>query len=266
MPLRRQQRLAPAATARARAPPRARSSPKPSTRVSTRLTLPSRIATRSPKQKAAIAAAVERPMPGSSASAAALRGKSPPCSATTDLRAAVQVARAAVVAEAAPQREHVVERRGGERAHVGKAGQEARVVVEHRRHLRLLQHDLRQPDAVRVAAALPGQVVAAVLALPRDHLRGEAPPRRGAPASAGSAARRRPPDRLGAARCGDAVVSARRQIAVAVAAAAQCRPAWLAHARRRGAASARPASRGRRCAGRARRPRPGCAPASRAGA
>src|SRR5437773_2488696 len=61
----------------------ARSPSNPSARVSTRLTLPSRIATRSPKQNAAIAAAVERPMPGSWASASLLAGKRPPCSATT---------------------------------------------------------------------------------------------------------------------------------------------------------------------------------------
>ena len=52
----------------------------PNTRHSTRLTLPSRIATRSPQAKAAIAAAVERPMPGSPAIAAALCGNAPPCS------------------------------------------------------------------------------------------------------------------------------------------------------------------------------------------
>ncbi len=46
------------------APALPRSPSKASTRDSTRLTLPSRIEIRSPKQKAAIAAAVERPMPG----------------------------------------------------------------------------------------------------------------------------------------------------------------------------------------------------------
>ena len=30
-----------------------------------------------------------------------------------------------------------------------------------RRHLRLLQHDFRQPDAVSIARPLPGQIVAA---------------------------------------------------------------------------------------------------------
>ena len=49
----------------------------------TRFTLPSRIAARSPQANAAIAAAVDSPMPGSSASAAAEPGKRPPCRSTT---------------------------------------------------------------------------------------------------------------------------------------------------------------------------------------
>jgi hypothetical protein len=55
----------------------------PNCRASTRLTLPSRIGARSSKQNAAIAAAVERPIPGSCASPRALRGNSPPSAATT---------------------------------------------------------------------------------------------------------------------------------------------------------------------------------------
>ena len=107
-------------------------------------------------------------MPGSRASASLLAGNSPPCSATTSCGAAMQVARAAVVAEPAPGGQHVVERRRGERAHVGKSRQEALVVAEHRRHLGLLQHDLGQPDAVRIARALPRQPVPAVHPLPVD--------------------------------------------------------------------------------------------------
>jgi hypothetical protein len=48
---------------------------------------------RSPKQNAAIAAAVERPMPGRAAGPALVVGKAPPCSRATTLRAAMQVAR-----------------------------------------------------------------------------------------------------------------------------------------------------------------------------
>ena len=107
----------------------ARSASKPSTRVSTRLTLPSRMATRSPKQNEAIAAAVERPMPGSVCSACALRGKLAAVQRHHLLGAAVQVARPAVVAQAAPQGQHLVQWRGGQRRHIRKAREEARVVA-----------------------------------------------------------------------------------------------------------------------------------------
>ena len=80
-------------------------------------------------------------------------------------RGVVQVARAAVVAEAGPQREYVVIGSGGEAFDIGKAGEEARVILQDGGDLRLLQHDFREPDAVGVVA-LPGQVVAAVAGLP----------------------------------------------------------------------------------------------------
>ena len=76
--------------------------------------------------------------------------------------------RAPVVAQAAPQREHASIGARGERAHVGKRREEAHVVRQHRRDLRLLQHDLGQPDAIRIARVLPREIVAAVRALPRD--------------------------------------------------------------------------------------------------
>jgi hypothetical protein len=157
------------------APASARSPPNASTRASTRLTLPSRIATRSPNENAAIAAAVERPMPGQRREPLARARELGAVLGDDRLRGAMQVAGPAVVAEPAPEREHVVERRRGERAHVGKAGDEALEVAEHGRDLRLLQHHLGEPDAVRIAA-LPGQPVAAVLALPVDDAAGE--PRR----------------------------------------------------------------------------------------
>ena len=138
----------------------------PRWRASTRFTLPSRIAARSPNANAAMAAAVERPMPGSVAMVRASRGKRPSCLPDDHLRRRVQMMRAPVVAEAAPQLEHAVDRRGGERADVGKRGQKALVVRNDRRHLRLLQHDLREPDPIRIARALPREVVPAVRALP----------------------------------------------------------------------------------------------------
>jgi hypothetical protein len=70
----------------------------------------------------------------------------------------------------APSRPRPAPRRGGQ---IGKAGEEARVVGDHRRHLRLLQHDFGQPDAVGIARVLPGQVVAAVARVPGDQPPGE---------------------------------------------------------------------------------------------
>ena len=161
------------------------------------------------------------------------------------LRAAVQVARAAVVAQAAPQRQHVVQRRGGQRGHVGKALQEARVVVQHRGHLRLLQHDLGQPDAVRVARVLPGQALAAELPAPAQHaLRDVAAPA-GISArccSSGAAARR---------RSAAAQPPCRRRRACAGGAAPARPSSRSAPLQRRPGAC--PAARPRRCAAPARR-------------
>src|SRR5229473_800931 len=80
----------------------------------------------------------------------------------------MQVARAGVVAEAAPEPQHLVLVRRSERLQVGKAGQEALVVGNDRRHLRLLQHHFGEPDAVGIPRALPGKSLAPVTALPGD--------------------------------------------------------------------------------------------------
>ena len=89
------------------------------------------------------------------------------------LRAGVQIARPAVIAKAAPQGEHFVDRGCGQGGEGRKTLEKARVIADHRGHLGLLEHDLRQPDAVRIAGVLPGQVVAAVGALPGDDAGGE---------------------------------------------------------------------------------------------
>ncbi|CCF97337.1 hypothetical protein RSK60_2030013 [Ralstonia solanacearum K60] len=90
-----------------------------------------------------------------------------------DLRAAVQIARAGVVAQARPGGHHVVRGRRGQRPHGREPLDEARVVAQHRRHLRLLQHDLRQPHAIGIAGVLPRQVMAAMAPLPGNHADGE---------------------------------------------------------------------------------------------
>ena len=74
------------------------------------------------------------------------------------LRALLEVARARVVAEPGPRGEHVVERRGRERGHRRKLRHPALPVRDHRRDARLLQHDLADPDRVRIARAAPRQI------------------------------------------------------------------------------------------------------------
>ena len=83
----------------------------PNTRANTRLTLPSMMAARVPLENAEMAAAVERPMPGSSASSSGIAGEHAVVFRHHALGALVQVARARVVAQAAPLRHHVFDRR-----------------------------------------------------------------------------------------------------------------------------------------------------------
>jgi hypothetical protein len=72
--------------------------------------------------------------------------------------AAVQVAGAAVVAEPGPVGEHVVERGVGQALHRREAAHPALPVRDDGGHPGLLQHDLRDPDRVRVAAPAPRQI------------------------------------------------------------------------------------------------------------
>lgn len=84
------------------------------------------------------------------------------------LRARPQVARPRVVAEPRPRREHVVERRPRERGHRREPRHPALPVRDHRGDAGLLQHDLADPDRVRIARAAPRQVTLD-LAIVRDH-------------------------------------------------------------------------------------------------
>ncbi|EEF27205.1 conserved hypothetical protein, partial [Ricinus communis] len=86
------------------------------------------------------------------------------------LRALVQVACPRVVAQAAPLRHHFLDRRRRQVAQRGEARQEARVIAQHGGHLRLLQHDFRQPDQIGVAGVLPGQRMAAMHLLPANQV------------------------------------------------------------------------------------------------
>ena len=80
----------------------------------------------------------------------------------------MQVMRATVVAEAAPELEHAIDGSRGERADLRVCREKPLVVRNDGRHLRLLQHDLGEPDAIGIARALPREVVAAVRLLPRN--------------------------------------------------------------------------------------------------
>ena len=84
------------------------------------------------------------------------------------LRTGVEAAGARVVAEAGPRGEHVVERRRRERGHRGKPRHPALPVGDHRGHAGLLQHDLADPDRVRIAGAAPRQVAPHAREVARD--------------------------------------------------------------------------------------------------
>ncbi len=71
---------------------------------------------------------------------------------------AVQIARAAVIAEAGPMAQNRVGARAGKIADCGEALEESPVVGNHRGNARLLQHDLGDPHAVRVARRAPVQI------------------------------------------------------------------------------------------------------------
>ena len=107
----------------------------------------------SAKAMLATAPAVYGPKPGSARSASSDAG-SPPWRASAARAAARRFRHARVVAEAAPEREDLVVLRGRERLERGEPREEALVVRDDRRDLRLLQHHLRDPDAVRVRAVL----------------------------------------------------------------------------------------------------------------
>src|SRR5882672_5429911 len=89
------------------------------------------------------------------------------------LRSGVQITGPRVVAQPAPQRQDIVERRCRERLHAGKTRKEAPVVRNNGGNLGLLQHDLGEPDAVGIARPLPRQVVAPVTGLPAHQPAGQ---------------------------------------------------------------------------------------------
>jgi len=70
----------------------------------------------------------------------------------------LQAAGAGVVAQTSPQLKQLLSRGHGNRAKVRQLGHPALEIRYHRRHLRLLQHDLGNPDGIRIGGATPGEV------------------------------------------------------------------------------------------------------------
>ena len=97
------------------------------------------------------AAAVYGPTPGQR------RQIGRPAGLGDDRRRPLQRQRAAVVAEPAPQRQHVARRRVRQRVHRREARQPALVVRHHAQRLRLLEHHLAHEQRVRVARRAPRQ-------------------------------------------------------------------------------------------------------------
>ena len=90
-----------------------------------------------------------------------------------DARRRVQQMCTPVISQPAPVFEDPFDRRRRQRVDIGKGRKETLVIGNDRRHLRLLQHDLRQPDAIRVPRVLPREVLAAGTAVPGDEARRE---------------------------------------------------------------------------------------------
>ena len=83
----------------------------------------------------------------------------------------LQVAGACVVPQPGPEAQDFIQRCAGERGNVREAGKESRVVRQDGGDLRLLQHDLGDPDSIRSRVPLPRQVVPAVFLSPGEQRR-----------------------------------------------------------------------------------------------
>ncbi|MNC94744.1 hypothetical protein D3C83_116770 [compost metagenome] len=64
----------------------------------------------------------------------------------------MQIAGPRVISQSAPQGQDLVFVRGSQAGNAGKAVDEPQEIGNHRRDLRLLQHDFRQPDAIGIGA------------------------------------------------------------------------------------------------------------------
>jgi len=81
-------------------------------------------------------------------------------------RASVQIAGASVIAEPGPDLQHFLERRRGERADARPALEEFGVIGQNRADPRLLQHDLGEPDPIRIRALAGARAPRQLAAMP----------------------------------------------------------------------------------------------------
>ncbi len=85
--------------------------------------------------------------------------------AQRSFRRLMHSARAMVIAEAAPCRQHRTLASRGQHLHRRKTLHETRIVIQHGSHTRLLQHDFGNPNSIGIAIAAPWQL-AAMLVIP----------------------------------------------------------------------------------------------------
>ena len=69
----------------------------------------------------------------------------------------LQIAHAGIIAKALPQLCQAIFLAGRKRGDIGQLRQKAHVIPLHGLHARLLKHDLRQPDVIRLAILPPRQ-------------------------------------------------------------------------------------------------------------
>ena len=86
------------------------------------------------------------------------------------LRRPVQHASPTVIAQPAPQRQNILLIRLGQRLHRRKPCQECVIALDHHSDPRLLQHDLRHPDRIRILGLPPRQIAPAPV-IPTQQLR-----------------------------------------------------------------------------------------------
>ncbi len=98
-----------------------------------------------------------RPHARQFAEARRVRGKHAPVALHDLPGGLVQMTGPGVVAQSLPQTQHFFFRRGGHSGHVGKTLHPAVEIGDAALHLRLLQHDLRNPDGIGRIVRPPGQ-------------------------------------------------------------------------------------------------------------